>query len=66
MLRELARIADHFRRTEPHSPLAYTLDEAVRRARLTWPELVAEVVPDAAARTAMLTMLGIRPPPDEG
>ena len=25
MLRELARIADFFRRTEPHSPLAYTL-----------------------------------------
>jgi type VI secretion system protein ImpA len=63
MLRELERIADFFRRTEPHSPLAYTLEEAVRRGRLTWPELLSEVVPDDKARGAMLMMLGIRPAP---
>jgi type VI secretion system protein ImpA len=62
MLKELGRIADYFRRTEPHSPLAYTLEEAVRRGRLTWPELLAEVVPDDGARSAILVMLGIRPP----
>ncbi len=45
-LRALAQIADFFRRTEPHSPLSYTLQEAVRRGRLTWPELLAEIVPD--------------------
>jgi type VI secretion system protein ImpA len=61
MLRELERIADFFRRTEPHSPLAYTLEEAVRRGRLTWPELLAEVVPDDKVRSGMLVMLGIRP-----
>jgi type VI secretion system protein ImpA len=63
MLRELERIADFFRRTEPHSPLAYTLEEAVRRGRLTWPELLSEVVPDDKVRSAMLVMLGIRPAP---
>jgi len=63
MLRELERIADFFRRTEPHSPMAYTLEEAVRRGRLTWPELLSEVVPDDKARSAMLVMLGIRPAP---
>jgi type VI secretion system protein ImpA len=61
MLRELERIADFFRRTEPHSPLAYTLEEAVRRGRLSWPELLAEVVPDDKVRSGMLVMLGIRP-----
>ncbi len=61
MLRELERIADFFRRTEPHSPLAYTLEEAIRRGRLTWPELLTEVVPDDKVRSAMLVMLGIRP-----
>lgn len=66
MLRELGRIAEFFRRTEPHSPLAYTLDEAARRGRLSWPELLAEVVPDDKARSAMLIMLGIRPMPPEG
>ena len=63
MLRELGRIAEYFRRTEPHSPLAYTLEEAVRRGRLTWPELLEEVVPDGGVRSTILNMLGIRPPP---
>ena len=61
MLRHLVRIADFFRRTEPHSPLAYTLDDAVRRGRLTWPDLLAEIVPDENARRNMLIQLGIKP-----
>jgi type VI secretion system protein ImpA len=61
MLRDLVRIADFFRRTEPHSPLAYTLDEAVRRGRMTWPELLTEIVPDETTRNQMLTQLGIKP-----
>jgi hypothetical protein len=34
----------------------------VRRGRLTWPEMLAEVVPDDGVRSAILVMLGIRPP----
>jgi len=64
-LRALGEIADFFRRTEPHSPISYTLDEAVRRGRLTWPELLSEVVADANTRNGILTMLGIRPPPPQ-
>ncbi len=60
-LAALAEISDYFRRTEPHSPLAYTLAEAVRRARLTWPELLEEVVPDEGSRDSILLRLGIRP-----
>jgi type VI secretion system protein ImpA len=65
-LRALGEIADFFRRTEPHSPIAYTLDEAVRRGRLSWPELLQEVVADMNTRNNILTMLGIRPPPPQG
>ncbi|MBV8868682.1 MAG: type VI secretion system protein TssA [Acetobacteraceae bacterium] len=61
-LRLLGEVSEFFRRTEPHSPLAYTLAETVRRARLPWPELLAEMVPDATARAAILNTLGIRPP----
>lgn len=61
-LRELDRIADFFRRTEPHSPLAYTLDEAVRRGRMSLADLLVEVLPDADVRNAMLSRLGIKPP----
>jgi type VI secretion system protein ImpA len=62
MLRELSRIAEYFKKTEPQSPLAYTLDEAVRRGRLSWPELLAEVIADPTARHNVLIQLGIRPP----
>ncbi len=64
-LRSLAAIAEFFRRTEPLSPLSYTLQEAVRRARMTWPELLAEIVPDMSLRAQILISLGIRPPPEE-
>lgn len=60
-LRELGRVAEYFRRTEPHSPLAYTLEEAVRRGRMTLPELLAEILPDDETRHAMLSRLGIKP-----
>ncbi len=63
-LRSLAMIAEFFRRTEPLSPLSYTLQEAVRRARMSWPELLAEIVPDTGLRAQILISLGIRPPPE--
>jgi type VI secretion system protein ImpA len=68
MLKELERIAAYFRRTEPQSPLSYTLEEAVRRGRMSWPDLIAEIVTDAATRDNILMQLGIRPPapPGEG
>lgn len=64
-LRALGEIAAFFRRTEPHSPLSYTLDEAVRRGRMTLPDLLNELVADTDARNAILNSLGIRPPPPE-
>jgi type VI secretion system protein ImpA len=64
-LRQLTEIAAWFKRNEPSSPIGYTLDEAVRRARLGWPELVAELVADETARQALLTSAGIKPPSTE-
>ncbi|MBR0684068.1 type VI secretion system protein TssA [Roseomonas eburnea] len=61
-IRQLEEIANFFRKTEPHSPLAFTLDDAVRRARLPLPELLEEILPDAGVRKIMLTSLGIRVP----
>lgn len=58
---EVLRIAAWFRRQEPHSPLSYTLEEAVRRGRLSLPELLAELLSDDAARRMFLTASGIRP-----
>jgi type VI secretion system protein ImpA len=66
-LRALETIATFFRRTEPVSPLSYVLDDAVRRGRMTWPDLLEEIVADRETRNAILITLGIRPrsPPDE-
>ena len=60
LLTEISRIAALFRKTEPNSPISYTLDEAVRRARLGLPELLKEMMPEAAPRSALLAGLGIR------
>jgi type VI secretion system protein ImpA len=64
LLSEIVRIAALFRAAEPSSPLSYTLEEAVRRARLGLPELLKEMMPDLAPRAALLTSLGIRPGPE--
>jgi type VI secretion system protein ImpA len=65
-LRQIEEIAAFFRKTEPHSPLAATLEDAARRARLPLTELLTEVLPDASARRMLLTALGIRVPDDYG
>ena len=61
-LSQLEAIAEWFKRNEPNSPIGYTLDEAVRRARMAWPELVAELIADEGSRTALLTSLGMKRP----
>ena len=62
-LATLAEIAEYFRRTEPQSPLAYTIDEAIRRGRLSWPELIAELVHDDQVRNNILMSLGLKTEP---
>jgi type VI secretion system protein ImpA len=60
--RTLESVADYFRRTEPHSPLSYSLEQCVRWGRMPLPDLLAELVPDDATRTALFRLTGIRPP----
>jgi type VI secretion system protein ImpA len=59
-LGELMRLAGYFRKTEPHSPISYTLEEAVRRARLTLPELLAELAEDPTHVQRILLAAGIK------
>ncbi|MFC7399189.1 type VI secretion system protein TssA [Chelatococcus sp. GCM10030263] len=56
---EVLAIASYLRRIEPHSPISYTLEEAVRRANLSLLELLPELVPDRDARRQFLTAAGI-------
>lgn len=59
-LAELTRIARYFRKVEPHSPISYTLEEAVRRARMTLPELLAELSEDPAHIQRILMAAGVK------
>lgn len=65
-IRQLEEVAGWFKRNEPNSPIGYTLDEAVRRARMAWPDLVAELIADEGSRAALLTSVGMRRPDAPG
>jgi type VI secretion system protein ImpA len=59
--RLLLQVADFFKRTEPHSPVAYALEQAVRWGKMPLPALWAELVPDDAARNQLFKLVGIHP-----
>jgi type VI secretion system protein ImpA len=63
-LRILLQVAEYFKRFEPHSPISTSLEEIVRRARMPFAELLAELLPDATAWRSALTSAGIKPPPE--
>ena len=62
--RQLEELAAFFRRTEPHSPIAYAIENLVRRGRMSFAELIEELIVDDSARRNYLINAGIQPPPD--
>lgn len=58
----LSRVAEFFRRSEPHSPISYTLDELVRRGRMSLPDLLNELITDSGQRRSFYIVAGMRPP----
>jgi|HubBroStandDraft_2_1064218.scaffolds.fasta_scaffold60037_2 type VI secretion system protein ImpA len=61
-LRVLQQVAEYFRKNEPHSPIAMSLDDMVRRAKMPFAEMLAELLPDTSAWRSVLTSAGIKPP----
>ena len=57
----LLAVGDFFRKGEPHSLVPYVIDELVRRGRMALPELLGELIKDAAQRKAFFTVAGMRP-----
>ena len=58
----LLEVADYFSKYEPHSPISTSLQEIVRRGRLPFSQLLAELLPDTTAWRSALTSAGITPP----
>lgn len=63
--RDLRRVAEFFRRTEPHSPISYALEQAVRWGELPLPELLSELVSDESTREQLFKLVGIKEPKEE-
>lgn len=57
----IMKIAEFLRKLEPQSVLPQSLEEVVRRGRMTLPELLAELLPDEKARKEFLLNSGIKP-----
>ena len=60
-LRRLSEVAEYFRRTEPHSPVAYLADRAVRWGNMTLDQWLQEMVKDENMLTGLRETLGIKP-----
>jgi type VI secretion system protein ImpA len=59
-LKRLAEVAEFFRYTEPHSPVSYLVQRAVKWGQMPLEEWLAEVVKDGAALDHVRETLGIR------
>jgi type VI secretion system protein ImpA len=60
---QLREVAGFFRRTEPHSPVAYLADKAARWGEQSLHEWLRAVVKDNAAFAQIEEILGVAPPP---
>lgn len=60
-LRHLSEIADFFSRTEPHSPVAYLVQRAVRWADMPLDAWLQEVIKEEAVLSQLRETLGLRP-----
>lgn len=63
-LRQLQQVADFFRRTEPHSPVAYLADKAIKWGEMPLHQWLAEVVKDPGSMSHLQELLGLRPADD--
>ncbi|TLX50023.1 type VI secretion system protein TssA [Pseudoalteromonas ruthenica] len=59
-IKQLQKISDFFRKTEPHSPMSYTIEQVIRWSELTLPELLNELISDNDARTGYFKLSGIK------
>ena len=59
--RQLTHLADFFQKTEPHSPISYAINRAIRWGNMPLEELMKELIPDANSREHYTSLTGIEP-----
>jgi type VI secretion system protein ImpA len=63
-LRQLKQVAEFFRKTEPHSPLSYALEQTVRWGGMSLPELLKDFIDNNDVLNGVYRRMGI-PIPEE-
>ena len=58
-IQTLVQVSEFFRKTEPHSPMSYAIDQVVRWSELSLPELLQELIADQDARKGFFRLTGI-------
>ncbi len=58
----LREVAEYFRSAEPHSPISFLVDRAVRWGNLTFPQLMLEIVKNDESLSPIWDVLGIHAP----
>jgi type VI secretion system protein ImpA len=59
VLASLKQAAEFFRKTEPHSPISYALEQVVHWSGLSLPELLQELIDDNNSRNQYFRLAGI-------
>ncbi|WDE03290.1 type VI secretion system protein TssA [Thalassomonas viridans] len=59
-IKNLDQIAAFFRKTEPHSPMSYAIEQVIRWSELSLPELLEELIADGEARNGFFKLSGIK------
>lgn len=65
-LRRLRAVAQFFRQTEPHSPVAHLVERAAMWGDMTLDDWLKEVVKDQGVLGQLRELLAIKPPEEEG
>ncbi len=58
-LKQLGLISQFFRRTEPHSPVSYIIEKAVRWGDMSLGDLMQELIPDSNSRSTYSSLTGV-------
>ncbi|WP_394203326.1 type VI secretion system protein TssA [Shewanella waksmanii] len=60
-INNLSKVSEFFRKTEPHSPMSYAIEQVIRWSDLSLPELLNELIQDGEARNGYFKLSGIKP-----
>jgi len=58
--KQLLEIAKFFRKTEPHSPVSYVIEKAVKWGNMPLNELINELIPDSSSRERYSELTGVK------